>query len=196
LDARVIQINDGQKIMQDFYDIMKDYREGLYDQMDTLDIGMGFVGQGFMVYFIIMMSCLITTLVGTILLFACKKNCCKCFNHLGWCVISIFLIIGFLFLAIMVPVAVVLTEACDYMEFFFTEDEIDQHSSFLEAESAGYLKTCFFGDGNLLRDFDLEDTFSFADDTKDGISDVEAAAQTLRDATFTVTIAQIDEVEL
>lgn len=113
----------------------------------------------FTVYYAIVLGCGCAMLAGTILFVFCNWAKCKCISHLGWCVIALLMILGFLLSTLLFPFSVILIEGCDMIKL-----------SNLQAGDKGvipdgaweHIRVCFAGNGDLYTKYNLNTQIAFA----------------------------------
>ena len=78
--------------------------------------------------------------------FSCLKL--RCLLHLSWCLISLFLIFGFLFTALLLPISVVSLEFCGILdEFINTKEGFNKYTEFIGKDVKDKVFVCLFEDG-------------------------------------------------
>lgn len=83
---------------------------------------------------------------------------CRVLLHLGWFIMSLMMIIGLLISSFLMPVGVMLTETCTWMEDFLKDEKEfnDPSYTFLNRDLMNKISVCKFGNGNLNSEFGMD----------------------------------------
>lgn len=165
-------LNDARVALDDvakFVDDISGFKEDISDTLDKLDTPVKIAQIAMTAYYAVIIACASITILGSMLLAFCKCNGWRCVSNLGCVILTILMVVGFLLAAVLMPVSVVLIEACDLIDI---EKLANSHDLFPE-DAWDALETCLINDGDLYTKKDLNEKLQFTEDAAPGLEDVQ-----------------------
>lgn len=121
------------------------------------------------------------------------KPKCRVLLHIGWFLMSFMMVIGLLISTFLVPVGVMLTETCSWMDNLLkNETEFrDPSYTFLPPEIVSKIAVCKFGNGNLNSEFKMDQEMAMITDMLDSIEKTSGLTNS-EDSENYINLAQTD----
>ena len=153
-----------------FKDDIASYKEMLIDYMDIGSKYISYVELGNKLYLAIIIGCAGLMLIGSSGLICCEWNRCRIISHVGWIVFYLLMLVGLLLSAVLFPVSVVLSEACDVLSLQSLRDGVFTPNS----SAWDQIKVCIDdGGGDLYTKYGLQDKIGFAQKTLNSLDVIE-----------------------
>lgn len=146
--------------VKDFVKEIEPMKKDVYDLTDNGDTVIKIVQIVFCVYYAIVLVCISAMIIGTVFFAFLKKDCCRIISHVGWIVLTIFMILGFLFSTLVFPVSVVFIEGCDLIKL----DNLKSDRGIIPQDAWDQVSVCLAGNGDLYTYKGLDTKISFAAD--------------------------------
>jgi hypothetical protein len=189
LNSALTSLND----VKSFKTQVSDFKTKVYDYGSQGDSIIMAAQLGFTLYYAVVMGCAVAMVIGIVLFAFCGCQKCRCISHLGWCLLALFMIIGFLFGTLFFPVSIVLVEACDLIKL----DSLKEDRGIIPSSVWNEIGVCLSGNGDLYTKYDLGSKINFASQINNAFALVSAlydsSSNTLR---YNVTDAFVVQVSL
>lgn len=148
------QISDLTKPIYDVSNSTKSFSNNGIDYSNTGQLALF----GFWAIFVVLG---VLVLLGGFMGYCCDVKCCGCLLHTTWIFMSILMIITFLLTAILIPFSIVTFEACDILDRSIHEKAyFENRTNALDKSIVGNITVCLFGDGDLIKQFNMADQLS------------------------------------
>ena len=156
--------------VRDFSSQARTLRTNIYDYADAGDKGIKAVEVGFTVYFAIGLSCGVAMVVGVVCFACCNCAKLRALSHLGWVLLGLLILLGFLFGALVFPVSVVLVEGCDIIKL----SNLAQDRGLIPENVWKEMRVCLLENGDLYTKYNLSTQIDFAKNITDAFALVSA----------------------
>ncbi len=144
--------------VQTFVDKVDPLRKNIYDYTDNGDTVIKIVQIVFCVYYAIVIACIGAMLAGTVFFAFFKRNGCRCISHLGWVILTILMILGFLISTVMFPATVVFIDGCDMIKL----ENLKTDRGIIPQDAWDQIQVCLVGNGDLYKYKSLDTKIGFA----------------------------------
>ncbi len=156
--------------VRDFSSQARTLRNNIYDYAGNGDKVVTAIEIGFTVYYSIVIACAVGMIVTVIFIGCCGCYKWRCISQIGWCILAFFMVIGFLFGALVFPVSVVLVEGCDIIKL----SNLEQDRGIIPQNVWKEANTCLVGNGDLYTKYNLDTKIDFAKQITDAFALVDA----------------------
>ncbi len=147
-------LNEVNNAMSQINNLKKD----VVDYIDKGDSPVDGINIGLSIYYAVIIACAGAMVVGILLTMLCGR--CGFLSHIGWFVLAILMIIGFIVSAVLFPFSVVFIEACDMIKL----DNLADNHELIPQESWDQVSICLVGNGDLYTNYALDTKIGFAMD--------------------------------
>mmetsp|Transcript_7695 Transcript_7695/g.6953 ORF Transcript_7695/g.6953 Transcript_7695/m.6953 type:complete len:271 (-) Transcript_7695:696-1508(-) len=137
---------------------------------------MEYFGYGLMTYFGIFLAFSFFVLLSMIGILLAKCDPCTKISHASWGCLNTLVIFGALFTAVLFPVLIASMEGCEVTQYAITNqtilDNLIHQIHDVDDNITEYTNICFYGDGNILAKFGIEEEMDELKTVFDGLQNV------------------------
>jgi hypothetical protein len=170
-------INNGRNALTQatsYTGIMVSLQSSIYSYIDQANTVVNAVQIGFAIYYAVSICCVGLMVLGGLFLSFCKCDRCTCISCIGWIILAVLMMIGFLFSTLVFPASVVFIDACNEIN----PDTLKTDRGIIPANYWVQLATCFQGNGDLYTQYNLNSQIGFAKNMSDALSNATALYNT------------------
>jgi len=134
---------------------VKSIKGKAYDFLDIIEIVFKYIRLGMVIYYALIMGLTLIILLGGVLFVKRLPKCCWHVRNFGCVSLVVFMIIGYLLAAILLPASVLLIDICDIVNL----DELKEKGAI---ETLKEIEICLVGDGDLYTNKGFGSNLDFA----------------------------------
>ncbi|KRX01551.1 hypothetical protein PPERSA_01454 [Pseudocohnilembus persalinus] len=167
------QLGYGQKIMKSSTVQFASYLAESEERLNEFDSYIDSSSSIILIFYSIQAAGAFFSFIGVILTHCTgQRPKCRIFLHLGWFLMSFMLIIGLALSTALVPIGIMVTETCSWMDIYLNDvDEFnDEAYTFLPQVIKQQISVCKFGDGDLSTLYNIDNELILIETMVDSIN--------------------------
>eukprot|EP00826_Nyctotherus_ovalis_P016532 TRINITY_DN1478_c0_g1_i1.p1 TRINITY_DN1478_c0_g1~~TRINITY_DN1478_c0_g1_i1.p1 ORF type:complete len:449 (-),score=65.07 TRINITY_DN1478_c0_g1_i1:242-1588(-) len=161
---------DALKTVEDFEGEISDIKKNLYDYADKGKEGFKGFRIGMIILYVLIMLSVFLIVVGSIVSLFHVSKWWRSMASIGCVLQGIFMVLGFLLVAVLHPVSVAIIDVCDAIDL---NKLSDTERGILPQSVWDEVKICMIGDGDLYTEKDLDNNLEFATDSVEGLEETK-----------------------
>jgi hypothetical protein len=160
-------IQSGVDMAKTIKDSVTGYLNDVGDYGDQANTGTNLTGTILLVIFVVVLVVSALALGSILLVKLCKLKLFNKLTHLTWCLLGLFMILGWILSTLLFPLSIVMVEACQVIDSFLTDPAFFNSSIATlmkgAADTTDTVYICLHGNGDILTKLGVKDQLGYFD---------------------------------
>lgn len=167
--ATFTSAKEGLDSVDEIANQIEGFQGDINDYTDKGDTPIKMAQLGMTIYYAVLIGSAGVGILGSTLFVFCSCNGLRCVSNLGCVLLTVLMVLGFVVAAVLMPVSVVLIEACDLIDV----ERLKESHDIIPDDVWDELEVCLVKDGDIYTAKDLGESLAFASNALSGLQMIE-----------------------